>query len=72
MLKSKTIDRVCCLALALMLAVTAVVWACKASAGRQKTVEVGYEGLFDQSIVHTVDLEISDWDSFLSAASSEE
>ena len=51
MLKSKTIDRICCLAVAVMLIVTAVVWGCKASAGRQATVEVGYEGLFDQETV---------------------
>ena len=41
MLKSKTIDRICCLAAAVMLIVTAVVWGCKASAGRQATVEAG-------------------------------
>ena len=52
MLKSKTIDRVCSLALVVMLALTAVIWADKAAAGRRKTIDVGYESLFDQSAVH--------------------
>ena len=72
MLKSKTIDRICCLAAAVMLIVTAVVWGCKASAGRQATVEVGYEGLFDQETVHTIEIEISDWESLIATASGEE
>ena len=72
MLKSKTIDRICCLAVAVMLVVTAVVWGCKASAGRQATVDIGYESLFSQETVHTIDIEIGDWDSFIAAASAEE
>lgn len=72
MLKSRTIDRICCLAVAVMLALTATVWAFKATAGRQKTVEVGYEGLFDTGTVHTVDIAIDDWDSFIASAASEE
>ena len=71
-LKSKTIDRICCLALVVMLALTGVVWGCKAADGRRKTVEVGYEGLFDSSTVHTVDIEISDWESLIAQAGSEE
>ena len=71
-LKSKTIDRICCLALVVMLALTAVIWSGKAAAGRQKTLDVGYEGLFDQSAVHTIDIEISDWDSFIATATQEE
>ena len=72
MLKSRTIDRICCLAVAVMLALTATVWAFKADAGRQKTIEVGYEGLFDTGTVHTVDIAIDDWDSFIASAASEE
>ena len=72
MSRSKTIDRICCLALVVMLALTAVIWVCKALAGKQKTVEVGYEGLFDSSVVHTIDIEIADWDSFITSASQEE
>jgi len=71
-LKSKTIDRLCCLALAVMLALIAAVWAGKAAAGRQKTVAVGYEGLFDQSAVHTIDIEMADWEGFIATATQEE
>ena len=71
-LKSKTIDRLCCLALAVMLALTAAVWAGKAAAGRQKTVAVGYEGLFDQRAVHTIDIEMADWEGFIANATREE
>ena len=71
MLKSKTIDRICCLALVVMLVLTCAVWAGKASAGLKQTVEVGYEGLFDQSVVHTIDIEMDDWDSFIASATQE-
>ncbi|MBR5111775.1 MAG: CotH kinase family protein [Clostridia bacterium] len=71
MLKSKAIDRIGCIALAVMLALTCVVWAGKASAGRQTTVTVGYEGLFDQSYVHTIDIEMDDWDTFIANATQE-
>ena len=37
------------------------------------SVEMGYEELlFDDSYVHTIDIEIDDWDSFLETATSEE
>ena len=71
MLKSKTTDRICCAALAAMLLLTALVWAGKASEGRKSTIQVGYEGLFDQSDIHTIDIEIADWDSFLDSATQE-
>ena len=72
MAKSKTIDRICCLALVVMLALTSVVWIGKAAAGKQKTIGIGYEGLFDQSVVHTIDIEISDWEGLIASASQEE
>ena len=72
MLKSKTIDRVCSLALVVMLALTVVIWTGKAAAGRRKTIDVGYESLFDQSAVHTIDIEIDDWDNFIASATNEE
>ena len=72
MLKSKTIDRVCSLALTVMLILTAVIWTGKAAAGRRRTIETGYEGLFDQTVVHAIDVEINDWDSFIASATSEE
>ena len=71
MLRNKAIDRLCCAALALMLALTALIWAGKSSAGRREAIEMGYEGLFDQSVVHTVDISIADWDGFLAEATDE-
>ena len=71
MLKSKTIDQICCFALALMLVLTCAVWAGKASAGLKQNVAVGYEGLFDQGVVHTIDIEMDDWDSFIASATQE-
>ena len=68
---SKTIDRVCCLALAVMLALTALVWTGKAASGKQSVITVGYEGLFDTSTVHTIDIEIADWDSVIASATQE-
>ena len=72
MLKSKTIDRMCALALIVMLALTAIVWTGKATSGRQKTIDIGYEGLFDQNRVHTIDIEIADWEGFIATATREE
>ena len=71
MLKSKTIDRIVCIAIIVMLVLTAVVWTGKSSAGKQSTITVGYEGLFDQSFVHTIDIEIDDWDGLIASASQE-
>ena len=76
MLKSKTIDRICCIALAVMLAITGMIWVGKAQIGRRTHIEMPYEGLFDQSTVHTIDIVITDqtykdWDSFLAVATQE-
>ena len=68
---SKTIDRVCCFAVAVMLILTAVVWTGKAASGKQRIVTVGYEGLFDASTVHTIDIEMADWDSLIASATQE-
>lgn len=68
---SKTIDRACCLAIAVMLILTVAVWAGKAAAGKQSAVIVGYEGLFDTGYVHTIDIEIADWDGLIASATQE-
>ncbi|MBQ8162725.1 MAG: CotH kinase family protein [Clostridia bacterium] len=68
---SKTTDRICCLLMAVMVLTTCFVWLGKAAAGRQKTVTVGYECLFDQTTVHEIALEVSDWESFLESATRE-
>ena len=72
MLRSKTITLVCCIATAVMLVLALVIWAGKAATGRNTTNEMGYETLFDNSYVHTIDIEIDDWESFISTATSEE
>ena len=68
---SKAIDRVCCLALAVMLILTALVWTGKAASGKQSVIAMGYEGLFDTGTVHTIDIEIADWDSVIASATQE-
>ena len=68
---SKTIDRVCCLALAVMLILTALVWTGKASSGKQSAIAVGYEDLFDASYVHTIDIEMDDWEGLIASATQE-
>ena len=70
--KSRNFDRLCILAAVVMLIVAALVWVAKDSEGRQQTIDVGYESLFDKSKVHTIDIEISDWTGFIDTATNEE
>lgn len=70
--KGKTINRMCCIALAAMLLLTAIIWTGKAASGRQASLQIGYEALFDQSTVHTINIEMADWEQFLSSAAQEE
>ena len=72
MSKSKAINIVCCVALALMLVIAVTVWIVKASEGRKSTLTVGYESLFDKSYVHTINIEIDDWEQFIETATNEE
>ena len=70
--KSRNFDRLCILAAVVMLIVAALVWVAKDSEGRQQTIDVGYESLFDKSKVHTIDIQISDWEGFIATATNEE
>ena len=70
--KSKAINIVCYIALALMLVIAVTVWVVKASEGRKSTLTVGYESLFDKSYVHTINIEIDDWEQFIETATNEE
>ena len=72
MVKSKTVNLICCICLGVMLILAVVVWVSKAAEGRQKTVEMGYESLFDKSYVHTIDIEIDNWTTFIDTATGEE
>ncbi len=73
MLRHKNIDRVCCIVLALTLLVSTLFVGAAATGMIAEDVTIGYETrLFDQSRVHTIDIVMEDWDSFVSTATSEE
>ena len=69
----KHIDKICCIVLALTLVVT-IVFMCGESLGIEASARsLGYENrLFSMNKVHTIDIIIDDWDSFISTAQSEE
>ena len=70
----KNIDRVCIFITILAIVVT-VLFMNGTSLGvvADDSVSMGYENkLFDDSYVHTIDIEIDDWESFLETATSEE
>ena len=73
MLKSKTMDRVCCIAAAVMLVISVLMWGRVESVQGDGSHTVGYESLlFDSSVVHTIDIRMDDWDSFVANATAEE
>ncbi len=69
----KSIDKICAVIVALTL-VIAVVFCFGKSLGIETTAKaIGYENrLFDKSKVHTLDIVINDWDSFISTCENEE
>jgi len=69
----KNFDKICCVVLALTLVIT-VLFINGESLGIKKASSVmGYEEkLFDTSYVHTVNIIMDDWDSFISNCTSEE
>lgn len=69
----KYIDRVCVAAVLLSLLLTAV-FLCGGALGIQAAGKtIGYENrLFDTSRVHTIDIVMDDWDSFISTCENEE
>ena len=73
MSKHKYVDRICIAATILSL-VLAVFFLCKGVLGIEGFVkEIGYESkLFDNSKVHTIDIVMEDWDSFIDSCQSEE
>ena len=73
MLKTKTMDRLCCGIMAAMLTVSVLLWGCVEPGQENGGHTVGYERLlFDQSAVHTIDILMDDWDGFIANATSEE
>ena len=73
MLKSKYIDRICILIMALALLVTILFMNGEKLGLTPTSAAPGYETrLFDRTKVHTVDILMQDWDAFLESASEEE
>lgn len=70
----KYIDRICCAVLALTLLFTMLFMnAGKLGIIQETETSIGYEDrLFDTSKVHTIDIVMDDWDSFLETAEQEE
>ena len=69
----KSFDRICCIVLAVTIVIT-VLFMCGEKIGITSTARaMGYETkLFDTSKVHTINIVIDDWDSFLETCTSEE
>lgn len=69
----KYIDRICCAAIALVLAVTFLFMNGKALGLPAASKTIGYENrLFDISKVHTIDIVMDDWDGFLASCTQKE
>lgn len=69
----KNFDRICCIVLAVTIVIT-VLFMCGEKIGITSTARaMGYETkLFDTSKVHTINIVIDDWDSFLETCTNEE
>ncbi len=69
----KNFDRICCIVLAVTIVIT-VLFMCGEKIGITSTARaMGYETkLFDTSKVHTINIVIDDWDSFLETCTDEE
>lgn len=69
----KHIDRICAVAVILSLLLTLVMVNGEALGIQAAVSALGYEDhLFDISMVHTINIEMDDWESFLSSCQSEE
>ena len=69
----KNFDKVCCVVLALCLALTALYMNGESLGLQAAAREMGYESrLFDTASVHTIDIVLEDWEGFLETAQGEE
>lgn len=69
----KYIDRICVVAVVFALLVSMVFMNAESFGIEQAEVSLGYETrLFDTSVVHTIDIEMNDWDSFIETCENEE
>lgn len=73
MLRHKHIDRICLAAMALALVLAGVLWMGEALGIRPTHSDPAYASrLFDAGRVHTIDIQIEDWQAFLDTAPQEE
>ena len=73
MSKHKHIDKICCIAVCFALVLTIVFMNGEAVGIKRADTVMGYENrLFDNSRVHTIDIVMDDWDSFIDTCRSEE
>ncbi|MFQ9509993.1 MAG: CotH kinase family protein [Lachnospiraceae bacterium] len=69
----KHVDKICCTALAFVLILTGLFVNAEKLGVQAAETSVAYETkLFDSSSVHTIDIVIDDWDSFLASCEDEE
>lgn len=67
------IDKICCAALCMVILLTLVLVNAKSLGVQPVSAETGYETrLFDTSKVHTIDIEMEGWDSFIDTCENEE
>ena len=72
MIRHRRIDLICALAMVLALALTGLLFCGEALGLPRASAAPGYAyRLFDDSRVHTVDLQVEDWDAFLDSAPEE-
>ena len=73
MLTHKYIDKICCIAAILSLIVTILFMNAESFGVAEASKIKGYETrLFDASTVHTIDIVMDDWDSFIDTCTNEE
>lgn len=73
MQKTKWMDRVACGVTAVMLLASVLLWGLAEPSRGEVDRSLGYESrLFDQSTVHTIDIYMDDWDTFIANATAEE
>ncbi len=69
----KHIDKICCAALIFSMILAVLVIGTGASGIMEVSAEIGYESrLFDTARVHTVAIEMEDWEGFIDTCTSEE
>ena len=73
MIRHRHVDKLCALAMALAMALTGLLFFGEALGIRRASTAPGYAyRLFDDSRVHTVDLQVEDWGQFIADAPEEE